>query len=245
MRLGLVSDTHLGNRRQQVTRLTEFYRYADSRGVQAYLHAGDFVDGLHVHRDAVYGQWAHGFDKQLGYAAQAYPKSANGPTYAIEGNHDLWFFGNAGASGLTWLAERRKDIIDLGHYEAFVDIGRLRMMVRHGSKGGNAYAKSYKIQKLIEQMAVEERATTHMAFFGHWHTDLYLGRYQGVFSWSLPCFQAQTPYERGPLGKSPTVGGLVLEIEFTRDLKIWNVRQDWQIVEPLVGDYPGGEREAA
>jgi hypothetical protein len=41
------------------------------------------------------------------------------------------------------------------------------------------------------------------------------------------------------------IGGLVLEIEFTRDMKIWDLRQDWRYYEPRLNDYPGGEREAA
>lgn len=238
VRVGLVSDTHLGNRSQQITALADFYKYADSRGAQVFLHAGDLLDGLHVHRDAVYGQFVHGLDAQLGYAAEAYPKSANGPTYAIQGNHDLWYYGNVGASPGMYLQEKRPDIIDLGHQAAFVEFGGLRAYVCHGSKGGNSYARSYKLQKLIEQMEVEERSQTDLAFFGHWHTYADLGRYQGVLTWSLGAFQAQTGFER-VLGKSPSVCGMYLEIEFTRDRKIWNVRPDIRWYEPRKNDYPG------
>lgn len=243
VRIGLVSDTHLASRKQQITALTDFYQYADSKGVQAYLHAGDLLDGLHVHRDAVYGQFAHGLDAQLAYAARVYPKSANGPTYAVQGNHDLWYYGNVGASPGAYLAEKRPDIKDLGHQSAFVDIGGLRAYVCHGSKGGNSYARSYKLQKLIEQMEVEQRDQTDLAVFGHWHTYADLGRYQGVYTWSLGAFQSQTAFER-VLGKSPSICGMVLEIEFTKDRKIWNVRQDVRWYEPLIGDYPGGERDS-
>lgn len=238
VKLGIVSDTHLGSRKQQVSALTDFYRYADSKGAQAFLHAGDLLDGLHVHRDAVYGQFVHGLDAQLKYAAEAYPKSANGPTYAVQGNHDLWYYGNVGASPGQYLAEKRPDIVDLGHQSAFVEVAGLRAYVCHGSKGGNSYARSYKIQKLIEQMEVEQRSQTDLGFFGHWHTFADLGRYQGVFTWSLGAFQSQTAFER-VLGKSPSVCGLFLEIEFTRDRKVWDIRTDVRWYEPRVGDYPG------
>lgn len=245
VRVGVLSDTHLGSRTQQISHVRDFYKYADARGVQAFLHAGDIVDGLHVHRDAVYRQFAHGFDAQLGYAAKEYPLSQNGPTYFIEGNHDLWYYGNAGASAGLWLAEKRNDLIYLGDYEAFVDIGRLRMMLRHGMKGGGSYALSYKLQKMVEQMHPEERATTHVVLSGHYHSTCYIGRYQGVFAWMLGCFQARTRYERGPVAKHPQIAALVLEIEFTRDMKVWNIRPDEKYYEPLVGDYPGGEMERA
>jgi len=243
VRLGLVSDTHLASRKQQITALCDFYKYADGKGVQAYLHAGDLLDGLHVHRDTVYNQFAHGLDAQLSYAARVYPKSENGPTWAIQGNHDLWYYGNVGASPGQYLEEKRPDIKDLGHQSAFLEIGGLRAYICHGSKGGSSYARSYKVQKLIEQMEVEQRSQTDLAFFGHWHTYLDLGRYQGVYTWSLGAFQAQTSFER-TLGKSPAVCGMVLEIEFTKDKKVWDIRQDVRWYEPRVGDYPGGERDA-
>lgn len=238
VRMGIVSDTHLGNRNQQITALTDFYRYADSKGAQAYLHGGDLLDGLHVHRDAVYGQFVHGLDAQLKYAAEAYPKSAKGPTYAIQGNHDLWYYGNVGASTGVYLQEKRPDIIDLGHQAAFLEFAGLRSYLCHGAKGGMSYARSYKLQKLIEQMEVEQRSQTDLAFFGHWHTYADLGRYQGVFTWSLGAFQAQTGFER-TLGKSPSVCGMFLEIETTRDRKIWNVKTEIRWYEARKNDYPG------
>jgi predicted phosphodiesterase len=240
VKLAVISDTHLGNRKQQATALRSFYRWADERGAQAYLHAGDLLDGLHVHRDAVYGQFAHGLDAQLRYAALAYPKSANGPTYTIEGNHDLWYYGNVGASALSLLQEKRPDLINLGHYSAFVEVAGFRIYLCHGAKGGGSYAKSYKPQKLIEQMEVEQRAQVDLAFFGHWHSYVDLDRYQGVFTWMVPCFQAQTAFER-TIGKTPTIGGMLLEIETTRDRKIWSITERKQRYEPREGDYPGGE----
>jgi len=244
VRIGVVSDTHLGSRAQQLTHLTEFYRYADERGVAAYVHAGDLVDGLHVHRDAVYTQFEHGFNAQAKYAVEVYPRSANGPTHWIEGNHDNWFFENAGASLGEWLPDRRKDLPFLGYYSAFVDVGPVRIYVAHGAKGGGSYAKSYKTQKLIEQMDPLERAQTHVAFFGHWHFDDYIGRYQGVLGFNVPCFQRKTRFIKS-IGKGPVIGGLVLELEFSRDMKIWNVRHDWRYYDPLIGDYPGGRRDEA
>ena len=239
IKIGLVSDTHLGNRNQQITSLTDFYRYADDHGAQAFLHAGDFMDGLHVHRDSVYGQFAHGVKAQTDYAGKAYPKSKNGKTLFIDGNHDMWSFGNAGVVSGEGLAERRDDLQFLGQQSAFVEVGKLRIYLCHGSKGGGAYAKSYKPQKLLEQMEVEERSQTHLAFFGHWHNEIYAGRYQGVFTWSLPCFQSQTGFER-VIGKSPTIGGLFLEVEFDRAMRVWDVRQSWRYYQPRIGDYPGG-----
>lgn len=44
--IAVVSDTHLGHKRQQLTHLKEFYRIAKARGCECVIHAGDLTDGL-------------------------------------------------------------------------------------------------------------------------------------------------------------------------------------------------------
>lgn len=238
IRVGIVSDTHIGSKFQQITALREFYRYADERGVSQYLHGGDILEGLHVHRDSVYEQYAIGWNAQAKAAAEQYPRSANGPTSFVDGNHDGWVFENAGLVSGEQLAQKRTDFRFLGFHSAYVTLGGVRFLLQHGKAGGGAYGKSYAPQRLLEQLAVEERSLTQVALYGHWHTDLYLGRYQGVFGFTLPCFKSQDRWHRRK-GLNPIIGGLVLEIEFTRDLKVWNLRQDWRYFSPVVGDYPG------
>ena len=239
VKIPLVSDTHMGSRFQQVSALTDFYRYCDAKGAQAYLHAGDLLEGHHVHRDSVYEQFAFGVDEQVTNAVRHYPVSKNGPTHFIDGNHDSWSFENAGVTSGSLLAGKRPDLKYLGYYSAWVEVGGLRIYLAHGSRGGGAYAKSYKPQKLIESMAIEDASATNIAAFGHWHQDAYVGRIRGMFGFMLPCFKAQDRFLRS-LGKEPTIGGLMLEVEFTRDMKVWDVRQDWRYYSPKAGDFPGG-----
>lgn len=242
VRVGIVSDTHIGSTKQQITALRDFYRYADERGVVAYLHAGDVTEGIHqAHRDAAYEQYAHGVDAQVEAVVTQYPRSENAPTEFVDGNHDDWAFQNVGVTTGSLITAKRPDLRYRGFHSAFMSVGPIRFLVQHGSKGGGAYAKSYKPQKLIEGLADNERTQTDVALFGHYHQDLYLGRYMGVFGFMLPCFKAQDRFLRS-LGRNPTIGGVVLEIETTRDRKVWNLRQDWRLYEPVVGDYPGGER---
>lgn len=238
VRLGCVSDTHIGSKYQQITALTDFYRYADSRGVSEYLHAGDIVEGLHVHRGAVYEQYAHGGKAQAAECVAQYPRSANGRTRFIEGNHDAWYTENSGIDVSDLITAKRPDLQYLGYYSAFVELGPIRFLLQHGAKGGGPYGKSYKPQRLLEQLEPVERERTHVALYGHWHTDLYLGSYQGLFGFSLPCFKAQDRFGR-TLGRAPVIGGLILEIEFTRDMSIWNLRQEWRYYAPRLNDYPG------
>jgi len=239
VRIGIVSDTHIGSKFQQITSLRNFYKYADSKGVQAYLHGGDMLEGIHqAHRDAAYEQYAHGVDSQVNACVKQYPISANGPTYFVDGNHDSWAFENVGVTTGSMIAAKRDDLKYLGYHSAFVDLDSVRFLLQHGARGGSSYAKSYRIQKLVEGLADNERAATDVALFGHWHQDSYIGRYMGVFSYMLPCFKAQDRFLRS-LGKNPTIGGLVLEIEFSRDRKVWSIRDDWRYFEPTLDDYPG------
>ncbi len=243
VRIGIISDTHFGSKFQQPTALRDFYKYADARGVEAYLHGGDMLEGIHqAHRDATYEQYAHGVDAQVKACVKEYPRSERGPTYFVDGNHDSWAFENVGVTSGLMLADKREDFQYLGYHSAFVEIGTVRFLLQHGSRGGSAYTKSYKPQRLIEGLSDTERASTDIALFGHWHTDAYLGRYMGVFTYMLPCFKAQDRYLRS-IGRNPTIGGLVLEIEFTRDGKVWNLRDDWRYYQPKLGDYPGGEHD--
>lgn len=238
VRLGVVSDTHIGATSQQITALRDFYAYADGRGVVGYLHGGDVLEGLHVHRDAVYQQYAVGWSAQAKAFAEQYPRSKNGKTQFVDGNHDGWVFDNVGLVSGEELAKKRDDFVYLGFHSAYIEMGGLRILLQHGAKGGGPYGKSYKIQRLLEQLAVEERSQTQIALYGHWHTDLYLGRYQGVFGFTLPCFKMTDRFHRQK-GLNPIVGGLVLEVEFTRDMRVWNLRQDWRYYTPKLGDYPG------
>ena len=241
VKIGVASDPHLGSKFQQITYLRDFYAYADSRGVSAYINAGDFVDGpVQFHRDHVYGNFRHGFEAQIKYAVEAYPKSANGPTYFVAGNHDLGFIGSAGASVGEALASRRDDLVNLGDHSASIDIGPARIFVAHGARGGLSYARSYRMQKLLEQMDHKERDDTDLALYGHWHVAAHMPGYQGVEAFLVPCFQRQTPFLK-TLGLQPVIGGLVLEIEFGAK-GVWDVRVDWRIYrEPLASDYPGSE----
>ena len=145
VKVGLVADTHIGSTLQQITALTDFYKYADSRGVQAYLHAGDMLEGIHqAHRDAAYEQYAHGVDAQVKAVEQQYPRSQNGPTHFIDGNHDDWAFQQAGITSGALIAAKRDDLKYLGYHSAFVTLNdQVRFLLQHGARGGVAYTKSY------------------------------------------------------------------------------------------------------
>lgn len=214
-RFAVVSDTHLGSKHQQLTYLHEFYEYAKQQQVEFVLHAGDIVDGLHtVHRGAMaYEQFVHGFDAQIDYAADVYP-NIGVPTYLINGNHDLWFHTNTGSNVAKTLGEKRDDLVYIGDEGAYYEFGHpdhpVVVYVMHPA-GGPAYARSYKLQKWIEQ--VPSHAKPHLVFLGNWHISAIMPSYRNVSGALVPCFQAQTPYERRK-GLNPEVGGYVVDVDY-------------------------------
>ncbi len=208
LRFGVVADVHLGSRYQQLTHLHTFYQRCASLGVKTVLHCGDLVDGEKMYRGHEYELFLHGADAQRDYAVANYPKEKGIKTHLIGGNHDESFWKTSGIDVPRLVAEQRKDICFLGWHGAYLDLDGLTVYLHHG-QGGVAYARSYKGQKLIEQLAPE--AKPNLLFQGHFHVMAHLPMYRNVVYWQMPCFQAQTPYLRAR-GLYPEVAGLIVEV---------------------------------
>ena len=206
--LGLVSDTHLCSRYQQLTHLRTTYRLFAERGINTVIHAGDLVDGQGVYNGQQYEMFLFGFDAQRDYAVEHYPREEGITTYVIEGNHDYSWRKLAGASILEAVARERDDLVCLGALGAYLAIGDIRIYIVHPD-GGGAYALSYRPQKMVEQFSPENKP--HVLIAGHWHRVVYMPGYRNVEALTLPCFQAQTPFlVRKNL--FPVVAGAILEI---------------------------------
>ena len=82
----VVSDTHFGNNNNQVHLLNELYLEAYNRGITTALHIGDMTDGNYTNRpESPRLQFLHGFDEQVGYVVDMYPKIDGMTTYYILG----------------------------------------------------------------------------------------------------------------------------------------------------------------
>jgi predicted phosphodiesterase len=222
IRIGAISCTHLGSLYQQLTALREYYRYCAETGVTDIFHAGDLVDGISVYEGQEYEIFAHGYDAQLQYAIENYPWEEGITTHVIAGNHDYSFAKISGANIVQAISREREDIHYLGDFGAHIEIEDIRIYIMHG-RGGNAYARSYKIQKLVENFTPENKP--HILLVGHWHTLCILPTYRNVEAFSLGSFQAQTPYLRR-LGIWPVVCGLILEIT-PDDKGLAKIRAEW------------------
>ena len=128
---------------------------------------------------------------QRDYVIDKYPKGEI-PTYVIAGNHDLWWIRQCGADICRDIANAREDITYLGSDCEDLQIGKLKLRLYHGL-GGGAYAKSYKLQKYLDSIPMEERP--HILQTGHIHQSFFMKQGK-THCFQTSCLQDLTPYER-------------------------------------------------
>jgi len=227
-RCAVVCCTHFGNVHQELGALEEFCHYAESKGIEDFWHAGDAVDGSEaMHRDAPYEHFKHGYSAQANYMVEVLPRLKSGRWKYILGNHEESFLKGDGGDVGDLVSAKRPDVEYLGRRAAAVKIGSTRFYIMHGA-GGTSYARSYKLQKRIEQFNDEDRP--HVLLMGNYHVAAHIPRYQNCEGFMLPCFEQQTPFLKG-LGLSPVIGGLILEIEIG-DKTPRAVRVEWRTYRP-------------
>ena len=107
--------------------------------------------------------------------------------------HDDWWYKSTGSEIVKAIAKRRDDIVYLGSDVADLKIGKLKIRLFHG-KGGNAYAKSYKIQKYLDSIPLEERP--HILQTGHVHQSSYMKQDD------THCFQTSRLEDLTPFARS-------------------------------------------
>lgn len=191
LKLLLISDTHLGSKYDRLDILRYLYDEADSRGVNYVLHSGDLTEGLSGRPQQLYELKECSYTGQRDYVIEKYPKG-DIPTYLIAGNHDLWWIRQCGADICKDISNNRDDLIYLGSDCEDLKIGKLRIRLYHGT-GGNAYAKSYKLQKYLDSIDTEERP--HILQTGHIHQSFYMKQGK-THCFQTSCLQDLTPYER-------------------------------------------------
>lgn len=191
LKLLLISDTHLASVYDRLDILRYLYAKAEDSGTNYVLHSGDLTEGRSNRDDQIYQLKEASYDGQRDYVVDKYPKS-DIPTYLIAGNHDLWWVKRCGADICKDICERREDLHYLGSDCEDLKIGKLKIRMYHGS-GGGAYAKSYKLQKYLDSIPMEERP--HILQTGHIHQAFFM-KQGNTHCFQTSCLQDLTPYER-------------------------------------------------
>ena len=191
LKLLLISDTHLASTYDRLDILKYLYRKAEDNNVNFVLHSGDLTDGRSNRPEQIYSLKEMSYEGQRDYVIEKYPHSEI-PTYIISGNHDLWWVKQCGSDIVRDICNHRDDLIYLGSDCADIMIGKLRIRLRHGA-GGLAYAKSYKMQKYLDNIPLDERPD--ILQMGHTHQAFYM-KQDKTHCFQTSCLQDLTPFER-------------------------------------------------
>ena len=116
------------------------------------------------------------------------------------------------------MAKIKEDIIYLGSDVADMKIGKLKIRLFHGNKG-NTYAKSYKVQKYLDAIPIEERP--HILQTGHIHQAFYY-KQDNTHCLQTGCLEDLTPYARS-LGFSGDKSCWWVDVDFDDKGNIYSI----------------------
>ena len=172
LKFALVSDTHIWNKQSAKKELADFYKKAWDEGVEAFIHCWDLVDWTwNVFKWQIYELENVWYDEQLKATVNDYPYYWDIKTYVIWWNHDESFLKENWANIIKNIANLRDDIIDMWFYDARIKLNWIDINAHHWW-WHMSYAKSYKPQKLIEN--IDPRNQPDIFASWHWHDSLYM-----------------------------------------------------------------------
>ena len=224
IKVAIVSDTHLGSNSEALAELENFYKYALEQGAAVFLHVGDISDGYYTNRPtSIFEQHAVGFQNQLDYINNNYPKLPEGTkTYFITGNHDWTHTRNGAANIGEVLSNYREDLVYLGHNFGQFEINGTVISLIHPTDGSSK-VWSHKLQEVIDR---NEARRGNIMLVGHYHKQLYM-KYKGVHGFLMPSFQYQTGF-MADNNLTSEVGALILTLKFDKQTgELVNIKQEW------------------
>lgn len=196
IRLGILSDTHIGSKYTHDEHIHQCFDEFDKADVDIVLHAGDVTEGMSKRDGHVYELSHIGYDAQKKKAIELLGMWDKTPSYVIDGNHDRWYLKNAdvGANIVKNVCDELPNWNYLGHDTGIVSLGgRATVQLWHGGDG-SSYALSYRLQKIVESLPGGEKPSILIA--GHVH------KYVNIFERNIYCLspgslQRQTDWMRG------------------------------------------------
>jgi len=222
IRIGAVSDTHLGSIYERLDVLNALYDIFQKEGISMVLHGGNMIEGEARWNKFELQDEAHGLEDQIRYFIEKYPQRDGITTFFICGDdHEGWYTQREKVDvgrmiELEARAAGRKDLRYLGYLEADIKleskVGTAWLKLMHGG-GGTAYAVSYTPQKIIESF--QEGEKPHILLLGHYHKAMAMYE-RGVHCVQLGCTQDQTRFMRKRKLKAH-LGGYIIDFTQAED----------------------------
>jgi len=209
-KVAIVSDTHLGSKVCKLEYLNDAYDIIEKEHIKTVLHGGDNFDGNgFVYKGHIYELSIIGFDNQLKFGVENYPKRKGVKTYMIAGNHCCSW---KDADIVQAFAKERSDIVYLGQYLADVVLNGVKFRLIHPIKS-SAYALTYFCQKELEAIPSGEKPQVYIR--AHSHT-AYSFFYRNIYAFGAGSFQGATDLTNR-LGINVVNGFWILDIEVNDD----------------------------
>jgi len=191
-RFGLIGDTHIGSKYDNLQRLNFAYKVFQARGIKTVYHTGDIVDGEKMYRGQEYELRIHGAKDQADEVIKRYPRFKGINTFFITGNHDLSFYKTAGIDIGEIIATKRPDMHYLGREDAEIKLAKnVKLRLLHPGKG-TAYAISYHPQKIVENMLGGRKP--NILAIGHFHKSEFIPNLRNIQVFQTGTLQSQTPF---------------------------------------------------
>jgi hypothetical protein len=229
----IASDIHAISKYAQPTALNQFIKYAyEEYGARHIMVPGDLTDGAFVYRghlDEMIPQ-ARPMDRtRVWMTAEAavqtldfyFPKYDGLTYFAMGGNHDRTLLTNSGMDPIRMICDRRADFHYGGYDKYSVRLTEKSYVRLVHPSGGVPYARSYKLQKGIENLAFEalrqamledQPPMISVLVLAHYHLTSHSPEppLHGILA---GCFQGQTPY-LVQKHLVPHIAGIIIEIKF-------------------------------
>ncbi len=190
--IGVVSDTHLCSKEQQLHMLNTAYRYFYEHDIEKVKHIGDLVDGDYAEKrkGQRYTRFMNGADEQAEYVIEMYPNVDGIITEFIQGSHDETHNLNGGVTLGRMISQGRKDMIYLGQNHADILINGVKTRLRHPGGGVSKY-RSRSVQHTIDAMSPGKKPK--LLVEGHYHKSAS-GIYRNVYWVLAPSLCAQSQF---------------------------------------------------
>ena len=194
IRIGVITDTHLGSIYTETEYLFQAFEEFHKEGVDLVTHSGDVTEGMSNRSGQIYELSHIGFDAQKEHAIEVFSQWTDTEIKMIDGNHDRWYIKSNGAKIVKDICVALPNAEFLGHDEGDISLkGYATLKLWHG-EDGSSYATSYRLQKLIESLSGGEKPSA--LFAGHTHKQGYFFE-RNVHILSAGSIQRQSKWMRG------------------------------------------------
>lgn len=254
--IACASDVHAGSIWCQPTALRAFTRIAyEQYGVRSIFNPGDSTEGIYGYRginaelipNAVPTERNHSRPASVLQAQlyDSYTPQMEGLThYELGGNHDFWHIATNGFDPVRYVCNRRSDMVYLGYVAADIPLtDQVTIRLWHPARG-NAYARSYPLQKGMESqafadlqqaVAAEVSPKVSVIIAGHLHYTI-CNLQMPMVGVMAGTFQAKTKFMQGK-ALTPDLGGTILRFLLTDSGRIQRVEYSFIPFDPIPDDW--------